>query len=234
MFEKGMGVETTDETSEDPQSLIEELNRSRESFSSMSTAFSGAWLELVKNPETREELRPYVEDRWVIDLGGGSLQGLRNEGLDAPPMQTVAEELNAGFYTIVDRHLMPGDHPLEWSSDYSNDPLVKRVVSSRGNVPTVYTHADMLDFVSSLTERIRESSIPPTIALNGIDEEDIITDGRYHVLLAKEIAKALPEGGVVLTRGSSAREYFEEEGLFLQDELVRGAEVWVKGASTAA
>lgn len=185
------------------------------------------FLQDEQNEAIKKHLLEKLHGTTIIDLGGGFTIG--EEGSAPSAMQEVAQELGASTYISVDRYLR-GRERLGYEP---RDVTEEIGITQPERMHAIYVEDDMLRFLA----RMKSETPNITLTLNGIDafliprHRDYGLD--YHEMLAQEIARVLPKGGMVLTCGSEeATAYFEKLGLELADgfdkEGTAPPQVWIK------
>lgn len=193
------------------------------------------WKEMLEGGFEKEKiafLHAELKGKTVIDLGGGYTIGKSETGIMPSAMQEVAQELGALVYVNIDQHLPRQEMDSSMAGDRTESLGIKQPATMR----VIYTQEDMLTFLAQMQNETPEIAI----ALNGIDDF-VVPDARmfgyrdsYFKILAKEIARVLPIGGVALTWGSEdAVEFFNRVGLELAPGFPEGSgmfagQVWIK------
>ena len=193
--------------------------------------YAEKWETAISDSETERVrfLKEQLKGKTLIDLGGGVLAGDSYAKLFGPgPMQSVAERLGVDTYVNVDAYYL-GTYPFT-----TQEPWVKTKsldMDQLKDMNVVYLQADMLHFLLGMADSTRGVAF----AINGIDD-NIVPERDYHRKLAKELARVLPEGGLVLSSGSDVSQYLSGEGFELApyDKGSGGlTETWVKKRSSA-
>lgn len=166
---------------------------------------------------TKEEvqlLKRKLHGKILIDLGGGISFDVKGKRC-SPSMQEVVQKLGVAVYVNVDRNFGHYAHPPSYPKNLTKE---LRIVEPKG-MHIAYTENDMLEFIMQM----KDTTPNAAFALNGVDRW-LIPGRAYHELLAKEITRVLPRGGVVLTCGSEdAVESYEWRGL---DLILGPKETW--------
>ncbi len=162
------------------------------------TPYSEGWYSLLRvdtgedGPNLSNLLRGLLKDKLIVDLGCG--EGRMREVLNSVGVAWQDK------YIGVDLYHAPEDKPEGYllNGDFSYQER------DRG----IFVKGDMLNFLN----HVPDGAIPVVI-LNGIDAS-IIQDLAYHYVLAQQITRVLPIGGVVITRESQATKTLLRSGCF--------------------
>lgn len=172
---------------------------------SQETPYSEGWHSLLRfdagqdKPILATLLRSLLKDKLIVDLGCG--EGRMREVLNSVGVNWLNN------YLGIDLHNIP-----EGSEKSLGAGLAEFSYADRQD--GILVKGDMLRFLN----HVGDGAIP-VIVLNGIDAH-IIQDLAYHYILAHEITRVLPIGGIVLVRESQAMDTLLQSGRF--EVLYRG------------
>jgi hypothetical protein len=153
------------------------------------------WQTCKRNQKIEDLLKSKFNGKMLVNLGAGN-------------PSPFLEELNNGTIINVDR--------FSFGNVGTKKPikLEKMWTQKKGEVKSFGVSADMLDFVSKLSD----NSV--NIEIDGIDY-DIIHNPEYHKALAKEILRVTEKGGLMIGIHSNPLYFVKElDGIKRIDENI--------------